>query len=100
MTTRVNPPKLTRWRCPPVPEGQAAVTLTPRQAEVLYGLCEGLSNDQITRRLYVSEDTVKSHVKAVLRALKARDRTQAAVYVLTGRVVVFVRGTYEQERAA
>lgn len=100
MTPRENPPQLTPWRCPRVGDQQIAVTLTPRQADILTCLCKGLSNRQIAEHLFVTEDTVKSHVKAVLNALQARDRAHAAVLVLTGQVVPFVRGTYEPEGRA
>lgn len=55
----------------------ASETLTPRQAEVLGGVAEGKSNLEIAKALFVSEGTVKAHVKAILQKLGARDRTQA-----------------------
>lgn len=51
--------------------------LTPRQAEVLRCLTEGKSNLEIASALFISEGTVKAHVKAILEKLDARDRTQA-----------------------
>jgi two-component system NarL family response regulator len=55
----------------------ASETLTPRQEEVLRGIAEGKSNLEIANTLFVSEGTVKAHVKAILQKLGARDRTQA-----------------------
>lgn len=55
----------------------ASEMLTPRQEEVLRGLAEGKSNMEIANTLFVSEGTVKAHVKAILQKLGARDRTQA-----------------------
>ena len=55
----------------------ASETLTPRQEEVLRGVAEGKSNLEIAKSLFVSEGTVKAHVKAILQKLGARDRTQA-----------------------
>lgn len=52
--------------------------LTVRQAEVLALLQQGLSNKLIASRLGLAEGTVKNHVSALLRLLKARNRTQAA----------------------
>jgi two-component system, NarL family, response regulator len=55
----------------------SADALTPRQLEVLGSLAEGRSNLEIASKLFISEGTVKAHVKAILQKLNARDRTQA-----------------------
>jgi DNA-binding NarL/FixJ family response regulator len=52
---------------------------------VLDELIQGQSNRQIGRNLFISEDTVKSHVKAILRKLGARDRAHAVSLVLSSR---------------
>ena len=54
-------------------------------SEVLDELIQGQSNRQIGRNLFISEDTVKSHVKAILRKLGARDRAHAVSLVLSSR---------------
>jgi two-component system, NarL family, response regulator len=56
--------------------------LTPRQAEVLRCLSQGKSNLEIANTLFISEGTVKAHVKAILEKLDARDRTQAITIAL------------------
>ena len=53
--------------------------LTNRQFEVLTYLAQGLSNKQIAYQLSVSEATVKLHINALLRSLKATNRTQAVI---------------------
>ena len=57
----------------------ASETLTPRQEEVLRGVAEGKSNLEIAKALFVSEGTVKAHVKAILQKLGARDRIHAVI---------------------
>jgi len=58
-------------------EHVASDVLTPRQTEVLRCLSEGKSNLEVAQTLFISEGTVKAHVKAILAKLDARDRTQA-----------------------
>lgn len=53
--------------------------LTPRQHDVLRCLMQGQPNKQIARELGIGEGTVKLHLAAVLRALHARNRTEAVV---------------------
>jgi two-component system nitrate/nitrite response regulator NarL len=56
----------------PIPE-----TLTPREAEVLEMLAEGVSNKIIAYRLNISEHTAKFHVNSILAKLNAGTRTEA-----------------------
>jgi DNA-binding NarL/FixJ family response regulator len=59
-----------------VPDSIASV-LSAREVEVLLLLDEHLGTDDIARRLYISEHTVRSHVKSLLRKLGASSRRQA-----------------------
>ncbi len=51
--------------------------LTPREIEVLRHIAEGNRNKDIAERLFISEETVKVHVKHVMDKLGASDRTEA-----------------------
>lgn len=53
--------------------------LTPREAEVLQLLAEGLPNKTIAEQLHISEHTVKFHVNAIMGKLGAQSRTEAVV---------------------
>lgn len=54
--------------------------LSNRELEVLKLVAEGLSNKDISAKLFISEKTTKSHVSNILGKLHLADRTQAAVY--------------------
>jgi DNA-binding CsgD family transcriptional regulator len=51
--------------------------VTPREVEILELIAQGLSNREIAARLYISENTVKTHSSRVFDKLGARRRTQA-----------------------
>jgi len=51
--------------------------ITPRELEILQLIAEGLSNKEIAERVFVSENTVKTHSSRVFDKLGARRRTQA-----------------------
>ena len=53
--------------------------LSPRECQVLQRVVHGDNNLQIAERLFLSVDTVKSHVSRAVQKLQARDRTHAAV---------------------
>ena len=62
-------------------------TLTPREIEVLQCVVEGASNRQIAEALYITENTVKIHLRNILEKLHLQNRIQVAVYaVRTGLV--------------
>lgn len=52
--------------------------LSVRQREVVEMVAEGESNAEIAKRLYLSESTVKQHLRAAYKALEVRNRTEAA----------------------
>ena len=60
-----------------------------RELYVLQCLAEGSSNKVIARQCDIAEGTVKVHVKAILRKIKVNNRTQAAVWALNNRSLVW-----------
>lgn len=63
----------------PTETNELAKGLSPRELEVLSGLCRGLANKEIARELELQEVTIKLHVKTLCRKLDAKNRTQAAM---------------------
>ena len=55
----------------------AQLGITPRELEILEAIAAGLSNREIAERLFVSENTVKTHTARLFDKLSARRRTQA-----------------------
>jgi DNA-binding NarL/FixJ family response regulator len=56
---------------------RAAAGLTVRELQVLRAMGRGRSNAEISRELYLAEDTVKVHVRRLFRKLDVRDRAHA-----------------------
>lgn len=59
-----------------------AHTLTDRELQVLAHLAAGAENAQVARLLQISTETVKSHVRHILRKLEARTRTHAVAIAI------------------
>jgi DNA-binding NarL/FixJ family response regulator len=62
--------------------------LTEREREILGLVAEGLSNDEIAARLYLSPLTTKTHVSRILAKLDARDRAQLVVIAYESGLVI------------
>jgi DNA-binding CsgD family transcriptional regulator len=65
----------------------AALEITPRELEILGLIAQGLSNREIAERLFVSENTVKTHSSRVFDKLGARRRTQAVQIARASRLI-------------
>jgi two-component system, NarL family, nitrate/nitrite response regulator NarL len=63
-------------------ENVSAAGLSTREVEILWCLTLGMANKVASRRLSISEATVKVHVKAILRKLRVANRTQAAIWAV------------------
>ena len=70
-----------------VPESSLG-QLTDRERDVLVEIARGCSNSEIAERLFLSENTIKTHVTHLLDKLVLRDRVQAVVYAYENGVVV------------
>lgn len=76
MTTRLME-ELSRTKKPEYPQD---ATLTHREMDVLRAVSAGLSNQEIAKKLFISENTVKYHIHSMLGKLGLRDRKELAAY--------------------
>ena len=72
----------------PVHNGDGQRALSRREFQVLHLISDGLENQAIAKILYVSVETVRTHVKSILRKLGARDRTHAVAVAFRSGVLV------------
>ena len=61
--------------------------LTPREREILQLLADGLSNGEVAQKLFISQETVKSHVRHILTKLEADTRTHAVAIALRDAII-------------
>ncbi|MFR2528551.1 MAG: response regulator transcription factor [Clostridium paraputrificum] len=67
------------------PKGKIDKSLfTDREYEVIVGISQGLSNKEISKKLFISEGTVKNYITSILNKTDLKHRTQIAVYYYTG----------------
>ncbi len=57
--------------------------LTQKEIEILEQIAKGLSNKEISEKLFLSEGTVRNYISGILEKLDLRDRTQLAIYYYT-----------------
>lgn len=76
-----------RYR-PPQPKTIPYGQISRRERDVVVLICEGLTNAEIARRLFISTETVKSHVLKTLPRVGARNRTHLAVLWTRGEIPV------------
>jgi DNA-binding CsgD family transcriptional regulator len=72
--------------------GKPRPKLTPREREVLALIACGYSTSEIARALWITEDTVRTHVKRLLARLSARTRAHAVA-------IAFREGLWKKEDA-
>ena len=73
---------------PPTPH-----PLTEREEEVLRLVAQGLSNQEIARKLNISEPTVRTHVSNIMGKLQLATRIQAALHALREALALLDTGT-------
>jgi two-component system NarL family response regulator len=64
-----------------------APALTTREVEVLRLVAKGMSNREIAEELYISENTVKNHVRNILEKLHLHNRMEAVIYAVRERLL-------------
>ena len=85
------PPNIARKLIRQVNKSSSSVSpakkLTPRETDILKLVAEGHSNEEIARRLYLSAQTVGSHLWRMMKKLEVENRTQLALYAVRQGIV-------------
>lgn len=71
----------------PISSDGAGARLTDREVQVVELISQGRSNRDIAAELFISENTVKNHVRSILDKLSLRSRTEVAMYAVRERLV-------------
>ncbi|MBQ9245807.1 response regulator transcription factor [bacterium] len=61
--------------------------ISDREKEVLKLVSDGLSNDEIAEKLFISRNTVKNHMASIIEKLSVKDRTQAAIFAIKNKII-------------
>ena len=73
----------------PQPVKEANSNLTPREKDILQLLAQGATNKKIASSLFISENTVKTHLRNIMDKLHLANRSQAAAYAVSRGLVQF-----------
>lgn len=65
------------------PANEAVKSLTKRELEILRLVAEGLTNEEIGKRIFISEKTVKTHLTNIFDKLKVNNRFKAALLIMS-----------------
>ncbi|MFC2036190.1 response regulator [Chloroflexota bacterium] len=71
------------------PEEEASAVLSPREGEVLQLVAQGSTNKEIGDSLFISENTVKTHLRSIMEKLHLANRSQAAAYAVQRGLVYY-----------
>ena len=82
MTTNALKSSLQKQRVETKSDSALLNSLTDREIEVLHSLTQGINYKQISKLLFISESTVKTHINNIFTKLNVNDRTQAVLYAL------------------
>jgi len=76
---------------PPIEEAESDNELTRKEQEVLLYVCEGLTRSEIAEKMFISEATVKTHLRNLFSKTNTRNRTELAIHAVTNGYVKNVK---------
>lgn len=74
------------FRSPQLDSIPKGAFFTERETDIIKAIAEGLSNKEISSKLYISEGTVKNYITSILNKTDLKHRTQIAIYYLKGEI--------------
>lgn len=72
----------------PIKNKSVESSLTDREIDILNLIAKGFSNSEISENLYISLNTVKTHIKNIFQKLEVADRTQAVMAALKKNIII------------
>jgi DNA-binding NarL/FixJ family response regulator len=62
--------------------GATRISLTSRERDIVRLVAQGLRNGEVAKKLFISEETVKTHLNNIFRKLDLRDRVELTLYAV------------------
>ena len=63
------------------------IVLTEREKDIVFLICEGQTNQEIAKKLFISPHTVKTHIESLFLKVNVRNRVQLSVFAIKNGII-------------